>query len=359
MRNRIFSICLLLLHIFLLQSSAQDTLLLFHPTAYNLQVFQQLQDEGIFSPEDCHILGVFHENEAYDYEKASDFLNLHPEAPFSLRKIKGPLHPGNIFGENPCTSQFKSLFANSKGALFMGGPDIPPVTYHEKVHLLTSVSDPYRHYFELSYLFHLLGGSQNKDWIPCMEKNANYLISGICLGMQTMHVATGGTMVQDIPSELYKIWNANELMEGDPDQMHRNYADLLNTGCDAPTSYHFHRIKLKKKDMLTKGIGFKSSTPPLVLSSHHQALENLSECWVVVATSMDERIIEAIRHGSYPHVLGVQFHPEKPGLFDPSVEHPQNCNSSINFQEAIKGTDSYDFHLAYWKYLAQTLNEIR
>jgi len=357
MRNKYLSTCFFLLHFFLLQNSAQDTLLLFHPTAYNLQVFQNLLDEGIFSPGDYHILGVYHEREAYDYEKTRDYLHTHPGNLFSLQLVSGDLQAENLFCKNSCTDQFSSLFKRSRGALFMGGPDIPPLTYHEKVHLLTSVTDPFRHYFELSYLFHLLGGSQDKDWIPYLEENKNYLISGICLGMQTMHVATGGTMVQDIPTELYKIWNADDLMEGDPDQMHRNYADILNTGCYAPTSYHFHRIKLEAKEVLSRGIGFKSHTAPLVLSSHHQALENLGENWVLVATSMDGKIIEAIRHSNYPHVLGVQFHPEKPGLFDPSLEHTLNCNSTINFQEVIKGSDSYDFHLAYWKYLSQILRK--
>ena len=41
-----------------------------------------------------------------------------------------------------------TLFSISKGALFMGGPDIPPAVYNESVHLLTSVTDPFRHYCE-------------------------------------------------------------------------------------------------------------------------------------------------------------------------------------------------------------------
>ncbi|MEN8201622.1 MAG: gamma-glutamyl-gamma-aminobutyrate hydrolase family protein [Bacteroidota bacterium] len=359
MRYKFLGICLLLLNYFFFQSSAQDTLLLFHPTAYNLEVLQKLLDEGILALDDYHILGVYHEGETNDYETSGEYIRTHPGTQFSLQAVASDLQPGNIFEKNLCSAQFRELFKRSRGALFMGGPDIPPVTYHEKVHLLTSVTDPYRHYFELSYLFHLLGGSQDKTWIPFLEENPKYLVSGICLGMQTMHVATGGTLVQDIPTELYNIWNADDLLEGEPDQMHRNYADKLNTGCNAPTSYHFHRIKLEKKEVLSRGIGFNSRNTPLVLSSHHQALENLSEDWVVAATSMDGKIIEAIHHSRYPHVIGVQFHPEKPGLFDPSHEHMQNCSSTINFQESIKGTNSYKFHLAYWKYLAQILRENR
>jgi len=340
-------------------SRGQDTLLLFHPTAYNIQVVQNLVDEGLLSLDGYHVLGVYHKQEAYDYTQAEAYLESQHSSLVSLRAIQADLRPDNLFGENPATLSFRNLFEGSQGALFMGGPDIPPAVYNEAVHLLTSVTDPYRHYVEISYLFHLLGGSQDATWEPYLEQNRNYLVSGICLGMQSMNVATGGTMIQDIPTELYGIWNAEEVLALPADQMHRNYNDKLNTGCEGPTSYHFHHVKLEKRDLLTKGIGYRSKSAPIVLSSHHQAIEALGSGWQVAATSMDEKIIEAIAHLKYPHVFGVQFHPEKPGLFDPSIEHPQSCNSTINFQEVIKNTDSYTFHSAYWIQLGAILQKNR
>lgn len=339
--------------------TAQDTILLFHPTAYNLELFQLLADEGIFDLNGYHVLGVYHEKESYDYSQAEVYIAHHPASRMSLQVIKGALDPGNLFRENGCSGQFKNLFNASRGALFMGGPDIPPAVYHEPVHLLTSVTDPYRHYCEASYIFHLLGGSQDPSWLPFMETRQQYLVSGICLGMQTLNVATGGTLVQDIPTEIYGTWIADEILSFPADQMHRNYADMVNTGCDTPTSYHFHHIILEKGAFLSKGTGFSHRKEPLVLSSHHQALEKLGADLVVTATSMDGKIIESIGHNRYPHVFGVQFHPEKPGLFDPTIEHPQSCNSTINFQQAIKHTDSYTFHLAYWNFLGEILQEIR
>ena len=341
------------------KATSQDTLLLFHPTAYNLDVVQQLMDEGILDLNGYHLLGVYHEQEAYDYEKSKSYIAINKNHHFSIQEITGFINPDNLFKENPCSQQFKHLFSISQGALFMGGPDIPPKLYDEPVHLLTSVTDPFRHYCEASYIFHLLGGTQEAAWEPLMEHNQNYLISGICLGMQTLNVATGGTMVQDIPTEMYGIWTADEILSLPPDQMHRNYADKLNTGCDAPTSYHFHQIKLQKKTLLTKGIGVSSRTTPLVLSSHHQAVEKLGKGLVIIANSMDGMVVEAIGHNKFNNVLGVQFHPEKPGLFDPTLEHPQNCNSTINFQEAILHTDSYAFHLAYWKTIGKILQKNR
>ena len=337
----------------------QDTLLLFHPTDYNLELVQKLMDEGVFLLEGYHLLGVYHPGESYDYSKAEAYIDEHSAKQFSLRKIIGQLGAENIFGENPASIQFRELFEGSRGALFMGGPDIPPVVYGEETHLLTQVTDPHRHYLELSYLFHLLGGSQDSLWKPYLEEDRDYLVNGICLGMQTMNVATGGTMIQDIPTELYGIWNAEEILALPRDQMHRNYMDYLNTGCEGPTSYHFHRIILKKNSFLTRGMGINKRTEPLVLSSHHQAIESLGTGWEVAATSMDGKIIEAIQHVDYPNVQGLQFHPEKPGLFDPSIIHPMGCDSTINFQKAIENSNSYLFHLAFWKYLDKQLNHNR
>ncbi|MCK5138174.1 MAG: gamma-glutamyl-gamma-aminobutyrate hydrolase family protein [Bacteroidales bacterium] len=339
------------------RAGAQDTLLLFHPTAYNLQVLQHLIDEGVFSMDGYHLLGVYHELETYDYEQAEAYIAHHQTDNFSLHKIAGLLHTGDLFGGNACTEQYKHLFSISNGALFMGGPDIPPAIYNETVHLLTYVTDPFRHYCEASYLFHLLGGTQDPDWKPYMELKEDYLISGICLGMQTMNVATGGTMIQDIPTELYGIWSAEELLSLPPDQMHRNYADMINSECNEPTSYHFHRVKLKNRSYLIRKTGFKKASDPLVLSSHHQAVEHLGNGWVVAAQSMDGKVIEAIEHEQYPFVFGVQFHPEKPGLFDPSILHPSTCNSFVNFEEVIKNTDSFSFHMAYWQYLTDALQK--
>jgi putative glutamine amidotransferase len=357
MRRRhllIFILCCWIIH-----TPAQDTLLLFHPTADNLDIIENLCKEGLIDLEGYHVLGVYHAGESYDYALARERLNELPGSRYSLREITGDLEPDDIYRINECSKDFEKLFHCSRGALFMGGPDIPPALYHEPAHLLTAVTDPYRHFLEISFLFHLLGGGHDPGWIPWMESDPNYLVSGICLGMQSMHIATGGTLIQDIPTEVYGIWIAEEILAMMPDQVHRNYADMVDTWCENPTSYHFHRIKLENGSFLQKNVCFNEGTGPLVLSSHHQAVEAPGSNWTISATSMDGKIIEAIEHKKYPHVVGVQFHPEKPGLFNPDIIHPESCDTRINFQEKIRNTESYQFHTSYWKNLGKILQKLR
>jgi putative glutamine amidotransferase len=359
MNFRSFIACLILLFSTFVTSRAQDTVLLFHPTAYNLEIIRNLVEEGLFPLEGYQVLGVYHPGEVYDYSKSEAYIDTLENSIFSLKKIQAELGAVDIFRVNEATGQFRELFSCSRGALFMGGPDIPPVVYGEKVHLLTRVTDPFRHYLELSFLFHILGGSQDEAWTPYLEEKPNYVVNGICLGMQTMHVATGGSMIQDIPTELYGIWEAEAILALPGNQMHRNYMDYLSTGCTDPTSYHFHEIKLKEGKIFNVAMGLSPGTMPLVLSSHHQAIQASGPDWEVAATSADGRIIEAIHHTRYPHVLGIQFHPEKPGLFDPSIEHAKTCDSTIKFQETIANSKSYDFHVAFWKQLGDFLQNNR
>ncbi len=338
---------------------ATDTLLLFHPTAYNLELVKTLIDEELFPLSNFHIQGVFHKDENYDYQLSAIYLYEHPDSRLSIQKVEGELEAGKLWQKNACSKQFETLFRSSKGALFMGGPDIPPHCYGEELHLLTSVTDPYRHYMELSYLFHLLGSPRNKAHKPWMQEKPDYLISGICLGMQTMHVASGGTMIQDIPSEVYGLWTVEDILDLPPDQMHSNYGARLSHDCSHLSSYHFHKIRIEEGTFIDFRDNLASTSAgirtPLVLSSHHQALENLQPGWTVAAWSDDGRIIEAIEHRRYPHVFGVQFHPEKPGLFDPSIKHRESCGTEASFAEHIRNDAAYSFHRAYWKKLGKIL----
>jgi glutamine amidotransferase len=76
---------------------------------------------------------------------------------------------------------------------------------------LTTELIPNERNWELSFLFHLLGGSQNNGFIPLLEQKPDYLILGICLGMQLMCKSTeeGNTSCMDIfPLKVLKFQTA-------------------------------------------------------------------------------------------------------------------------------------------------------
>ncbi len=335
------------------QKALPDTILLFNPTAGNIKTISYLLEQDILHLENYHFRGVYHIDSRYDFSESKDYLAENTHLPFSLTRISEDLPGDMIFKENSCSATFKKLFSTSDGAIFMGGPDISPHTYNESLHLLTRVTDPARHYLELSYLFHILGGNQNSRHIALMKNNPRYGVLGICLGMQSINVATGGTMIQDIPQEIYGFTFVDEILESKSDMVHRNYYpddvrdDIQQTG------YHFHRINFSSEGTLfTEENHFMNKEYPYVLSSHHQSIEIPGKGLKIAASSMDGKIWEAIVHEEFKNVIGVQFHPEKAGLFNSEEDFHINQDSTINFNKFILDNNSYDFHLVFWRVIS-------
>jgi putative glutamine amidotransferase len=108
----------------------------------------------------------------------------------------------------------------------------------------------------------------------------------ICFGMQALNVSRGGTLIQDIPSQLP---SAIKHQQG------------------APRDRPSHAVTLAATSLL-------SSLAPddrvLVNSHHHQAIERVGRNLVATASTSDG-VVEAVedpRPGRF--VLGVQWHPE-------------------------------------------------
>ena len=106
-------------------------------------------------------------------------------------------------------------------------------------------------------------------------------VLGICRGMQSINVALGGSLIQDIPSQL-------ELC----------HLSAENTAC-------MHEIKISKNSLLHKSMGLRA----VVNSFHHQCI-HIPACDVFVAAASHDGIIEAIEGINLP-ILGVQWNPEK------------------------------------------------
>jgi len=332
----------------------KNRIILVNPGVFYLKSLVLLSQKNIVDIPNLEYQAVFYSKSEVKMEDAQKYIDENNINFIKTVEVNGNLSPDNLYQDNSCTSSFENLFNNSKGIIFLGGWDIPPTVYGDKTNLLTQIHSPNRHYFELSFLYHLLGreGSSHK---ALLEKNPNYAVLGICLGMQSMSTATGGNMYQDIPSEVYGAKTVEEVLALNDNQKHRSY--WKNIEIDKTLDGHsFHQIKLMPKSIFTKYVDVSTSDRPYVCSSHHQAVKKLGYGFNVIATSMDGKIIEAIQHKNYKNVLGVQFHPEFYYLHDETSKKfkikPNDKKLKTEY-EIINELGGYKFNLAYWKYFSE------
>ncbi len=108
-------------------------------------------------------------------------------------------------------------------------------------------------------------------------------VFAICRGIQIMNVVLGGTLIQDIKA-----------------QQTVNHSDFLNR------AKFTHNANISEKSKLFEIIG-KSEIK--VNSMHHQAIKELGNGLISVATSIDG-FIEAVELENHGFCVGVQWHPE-------------------------------------------------
>jgi len=287
-----------------------------YPSTGTLQALVSLKEQGLLPAENFEVVGVHHVKERTDYQRALKYVQDQKITWVKFHEVTAELDPANLFKTNALLKEFADIFRKSDGVIFFGGPDIPPATYKEKTSLLTQITDPFRHYFELSFVFHLLGGSQNDAVKPYLEGRPNFPVLGICLGMQTLNTGTGGTLVQDIWTETYGKTTVEDVLALGPSSWHTNPWTLLNPTDRALFPHMMHPIKLAEKSKFCAELGFKPTDEPYIMSAHHQAARVVGKGFRVAATSLDGKVVEAIEHTRFPNVLGLQFHPEFPAVWD-------------------------------------------
>jgi putative glutamine amidotransferase len=331
------------------------------PSAKQVQNIVEMYEKEIIPLKKIRLIAVYHEDEVTDYEKAYEYVKENKLHWVSFKPIKGKVEMKDLFKPNAWTDQFRWVFENASGIIFTGGMDIPPAIYNEENHLLTEATTPVRTNYEISFLFHLLGSSRNPGFTPFLESDKKYTVLGICLGAQSMNVACGGSMYQDIPAQVYKLTSMEQVLKAGQDKIHSwRYIRLLHPleKDDLPPA--FHRIKLKKKSLITKEMGMKKSDTPIVLTSHHQALKKIGKNLKVIATSMDGKIVEAIEHKKYENVLGIQFHPEVYTLYRKGLFYKKTPGAPLDFnlREYLKSNPpSWTFHQKIWQWFSQSLME--
>ena len=327
--------------------------LLAHPTVQNIETIYFMLNNKILNLSDVEFVGVYSAAESYDYNQSIALIKKPEMSLFHLQKIDIEESPAKIYMHNEWTKTFKNLFNHSVGIFFFGGPDIQPEIYGQK-NIHSEVTDPNRHLFEVSFLFHLLGGKQNAAFIPFLNDKPGYFVTGFCLGLQSINVATGGTLTQDIPAQTYKKNNAEETLKLKKDQLHRNYwqeisKDTLLMGIN------FHPIQYTAHPFFLKKVKADKKVIPIVLSSHHQSIEELGKDMIVTATSMDGQVIEGIQHRLYPNVFAVQFHPEVPALYKEGKKLKFAPDDTPKSYFEIISEEDREFHLKYWLTISKAI----
>ena len=161
------------------------------------------------------------------------------------------------------------------GFLFSGGNDIEPIRYGEETKPNCGAIQLNRDDFEFRMFEKMIATDKP--------------ILAICRGMQVVNVAFGGTLYQDIPSEI------------STDIQHRQ----------TEARYEFsHFVKILGDTPLAAFIGENSIRAN---SFHHQAVKRLGDGLLAMAYSTDG-IIEGFYHTSHPYLRAYQWHPER--LFD-------------------------------------------
>ncbi|HEY3416417.1 MAG TPA: gamma-glutamyl-gamma-aminobutyrate hydrolase family protein [Armatimonadota bacterium] len=169
-------------------------------------------------------------------------------------------------------SSVQAALAAADGLLLTGGGDIMSLAYGEEPHEKSTYQDPLRDAMELAAARQALALG-----LP---------ILGICRGLQLLNVALGGTLVQDIPSQ---VPGAN-----------KHYSSGLDVVL-------LHTIEVDDTSLLARIMGSGSLA---VNSWHHQAVKELGHGLRISARARDG-VVEAIESAEGKPLLAVQCHPEE------------------------------------------------
>lgn len=175
----------------------------------------------------------------------------------------------------------RRLLDGVDGLMITGsGPDLSPRLYGERQRYKFLLVSERRADFELE----LIHQARTRD-LPLLA---------ICGGMQTVNVACGGSLYQDIPSQVQNTLD------------HRQKAKAIHVS---------HPVAVMPKSLLKKIV---NKATLMVNSSHHQSVKKVAPSLIASAVAPDG-IVEAIESPRHRFLLAIQWHPEF--LFERHAAH--------------------------------------
>jgi len=178
------------------------------------------------------------------------------------------------------------LLDHLDGLLLTGGADVDPGLYGQPPHETVTRIIPERDALEVA----LCREALRRD-MPLLA---------ICRGQQVLNVATGGTLIQDLPSQ----WKG--AVNHDPEGERWSPA---------------HDVRILPGTRLREILGQERVE---VNSFHHQAVKAPGQGVVVSAFAEEDDVVEGIEIPGRRLAVGVQWHPEafwdKDGRFQPLFE---------------------------------------
>ena len=159
------------------------------------------------------------------------------------------------------------------GLVLQGGNDLAPESYREKPLRPEWAGDSVRDRYEMELVDAFV--------------QAGTPVFGICRGLQLLNVKFGGTLYQDIPTQVPTARAHREAGQ---------YDRLL------------HEVELLPDTRLAQL--YPGVTRARANSIHHQAIKDLAPDFVVEARCPEDGMVEAVRYRGPSYVAAVQWHPE-------------------------------------------------
>jgi putative glutamine amidotransferase len=188
------------------------------------------------------------------------------------------------------------LMSVAAGLVLSGGGDLDPALYGEPLHAKANAPEADRDATELALI--------------AAARELKTPVLAICRGIQAVNVALGGSLVQDIPSEL---------------------PSAIVHDTEGARAARTHEVALEPGSRLARAVG---ATHIAVNSLHHQSVNRLAPGLRATAHSPDG-VVEGLEAEDDWWLVGVQWHPEEMS----GTEEPWDRRLFEAFARAVRRED--------------------